>query len=155
WQGTDGDWQLAKGTLRSLGKQGTALCDTLRGGRGVSRCRVVAEGASAVSLLFQYTPRIAGFECRLDGKGVTLADAKGKTIWSDPKIRLAKGTAYRLEGIVDTDRIMVRVLDDAGNVLVASVERYVSDTNNDRIGTLGVSCAGGPAIFSDWSWTAP
>ena len=155
WQGTDGDWQLAKGTLRSLGKQGTALCDTLRGGRGVSRCRVVAEGASAVSLLFQYTPRIAGFECRLDGKGMTLADAKGKTIWSDPKIRLAKGTAYRLEGIVDTDRIMVRVLDDAGNVLVASVERYVSDTNNDRIGTLGVSCAGGLATFSDWSWTAP
>jgi len=154
WQATAGEWQLAKGTLRSTGKQGTALCDKVRGARGVFRCRVVAEGASGVSLLFQHTPG-NGFECRLDGKGVTLADAKGKTIWSDAKVQLAKGKAYRLEGIVDTDRVMVRVRDDAGKVLVESVERYVSDTNNDRMGTLGVSCTGGPAIFSDWSWTAP
>jgi hypothetical protein len=154
WTATSGDWQLAKGTLRCTSDEGMALCDQVRGARGVFHCEVTAEGATGVSLLFQRSPE-AGFECRLDGKGVTLADAKGKTMWSDPKVPLAKGASYQLEGVVDTDRVMVRVLDAAGKVLVQSVERYVSDTNNDRVGVLGVSCTGGPAVFSGWSWKAP
>jgi hypothetical protein len=154
WTATSGDWQLARGTLRCTSDTGTALCEQVRGARGVFRCRVTADGATGVSLLFQRSPE-AGFECRLDGKGVTLADAKGKTMWSDPSVRLAKGRTYQLAGIVDTDRVMVRVLDEAGKALIESVERYVSDTNNDRMGVLGVSCTGGPATFSGWSWTAP
>ena len=62
---------------------------------------------------------------------------------------------YRLEGVVDTDRVQIRLLDATGKVMAESVERYVSDTNNERVGQLGVSCAGGTATFTDWSWTAP
>ena len=152
WRAVAGDWELADGNLRGTAGKGVsrALCETVRGARGAYRCRVTAESATSVALLFQHGDD-AGFACRLDATGTALLDGKGEALWSDPEIRLAKGRTYILEGVVETDRVSVRVRDADGKTLVESVERYVSDTNNERVGVLGVSCTGGAAIFRDWS----
>jgi hypothetical protein len=155
WQSASTRWTLTNGRLRGEPGDGAieAHCQTVRGARGVFRCRAISKGATELSLTFQHADS-AGFVCRLNGKGLALAEATGKVLWSDDKLKLKQGTSYQLEGIVDTDRVMIRVRDDSGKVLAESVERYVSDTNNDRVGCLGVDCADGAAEFSDWGWSA-
>lgn len=158
WQAAGGQWKLADGTLAGTADQtpAQARCTTVQGARGVFRCRAVSHGATGLSLLFQQAPDgTAGFACQLNQQGLKLNDASGKTLWSSDAVRLAQEVPYRLEGVVDTDRVRIRLLDDTGKVLAESVERYVSDTNNERVGQLGVSCTGGRATFTDWSWTAP
>ena len=78
----------------------------------------------------------------------------GKTLWQSGDVDLSAGVPYVLEGIVSTDRVRVRILDDAGGLLVESVDRYVSDANNRREGGIALLCWG-EAEFSAWSFEAP
>jgi len=160
WRAESGQWAWADNSHQRLARrdrQGTASarCEALQGGRGTFHCRVTLAGATAASLLFQLSPDgREGFEARFSADGLALRDAAGQTLWQGGEARCAGTGEFVLEGIVATDRIRVRLLDAGGRVLTASLERYVSDTNNARTGALGVRCEGGPAEFREWRWTA-
>lgn len=154
----NGDWQWQDGESTHLAcvgaPPGQVVATTVRGSRGVFSCDVEpGDGARSVSLLFQVGgDGKLGFECRL-GDGCELRSLAGETLWRDPAFALKPGTRYRVEGRVITDRVLLRVLDAEGKELVTSLDCYVSDTNNDRVGAIGFA-ATGPAVFSNWVFTA-
>lgn len=158
WLAEAGQWVWGDDTHKTLRRQdrdglGAARCEAIQGARGGFRCRAKALGAEAVSLRFQVSPDgSAGFECRLAADGLALRTVAGQVLWETKEARLADGTEVVLEGLVTTDRVKIRVSAADGRVLAESVERYVSDANNDRSGFLGLGCEGGPAEFWDWGW---
>lgn len=159
WRVLDGQWKWRnpeKSVLEGIAKDGaaTALCLNARGARCLFRCRAVPkEGTQSVSLLFQVNPDLSqGFECRLEN-GVLLQSLDGRELWRKDDFAWKTGKAYILEGIVVTDRVSVRVLDDAGKALLRSEECYVTQTNNDREGLIGFRIKGASAEFSEWSVT--
>jgi hypothetical protein len=160
WRALNGQWDWQDDAHQGLRcREGagvaTAVGATITGGRGTFRGRAKALGATAVALLFQVSPDgREGFECRLGPEGLALRTSTGQVLWEGNTVRCAAGTAVTLEGVVTTDRVRIRVLDAEGKLLAESLERYVSDTNNARLGGLGFRCEGGPAEFSAWSWTA-
>jgi len=160
WFAETGQWTWTDATRKVLRRQdrkgtGTARSEAIQGSRGTFRCRAKAMGATAVSLRFQVSPDgAAGFECRLAADGLAMRTTTGQTLWQTADLRLTEGAEVLLEGIVTTDRVRVRVADTEGRVLAESVERYVSDTNNSRVGLLGLRCEDGPAEFRDWNWSA-
>ncbi len=159
WRAIEGKWRLDESgkVLRQVATaaSGTALFNGLAGAAGSFRCTVVPRGAAAVALLFQVDEELTeGFECRL-GQGVQLRTLEGKILWEDTAFPWRRDQRYVLQGIVMTDRIQVRIRDTEGNELSRSVERYVADTNNDRIGVIGFRTQGGRADFSDWARHEP
>jgi hypothetical protein len=160
WRVDSGRWSWAEVPGRTLvcqDREGTASvrCEAIQGSRGTFRCRVKPAGAKAVSLLFQFSlDGAAGFECRLGSDGLAMRSSAGQTLWQAAEPRVSTAPEVFLEGMVTTDRVKVRVVGSDGKILAESVERYVSDTNNTRVGLLGLRCEDGPAEFSDWSWTA-
>lgn len=132
---------------------GEAHCSMIKGARGTFSVRV-EPGAKArsVALLFQVDPKgRLGFELRLGVGGCELRTFAGDVLWKDPELTLSAGKWAILEGMVLTDRLQVRIADGTGKELAASPDCYVSDTNNERVGHLGVRCHG-PAEFADWKW---
>jgi hypothetical protein len=160
WRATGGQWDWQDEAHQVLRRRdnagvGTVVCAAIKGARGTFRCQATATGASAVALLFQLSPDgREGFECRLGPDGLTLRALAGAVLWEGNAVRCVSGTTVILEGVVTTDRVRLRVLDAAGKLLAESLERYVSDTNNNRVGGIGLRSEGGPAEFRDWRWTA-
>ncbi|MBN2449995.1 MAG: hypothetical protein JXR77_06380 [Lentisphaeria bacterium] len=158
WRALAGDWRWIGPpgqTLRQSASEGaaTALAPMVRGARGRFRCRVTPAGAHGVSLLFQHAENGQdGFECCLAEDGTSLRTAAGKVLWTSPAVRCQAGQERVLEGIVATDRVRVRVLDAEGRSLCESVDCYVSDTNNERVGILGLRCRDGAAEFRGWEF---
>lgn len=158
-----GQWDWADDTrsrARQTGAAESASCIAtgIAGSRGLWRCTVVVqEGAQGAGLLFQANQDgTQGFLLLLADDGVAAYELARPTTprWENPAVRWAPGEAYVLEGLVQTDRVTVRVLDATqGRVLAESPALYVSSANNDRIGHLGFAARGGPAEFSDWSFT--
>jgi hypothetical protein len=72
-------------------------------------------------------------------------------LWHDGAFRPEAGTTYTLVGNVHTDRVVGQVLRDA-NVLTGSPTVYVSQTNNERTGCIGLLSEGGTAVFSGWAF---
>jgi hypothetical protein len=157
WRGLSGTWELQEhggnAVLAGAAEQGTAvsLNGRTRAAKGVYGATVVPQGnCKSASLLFQVSDDLQqGFECRL-GDRVLLRSLDGRDLWEQGGFAWKAGEAYRLEGIVVTDRVSLRVLDAAGAVLLESEECYVSDTNNTRQGGLGFKLEGGAARFSEW-----
>lgn len=156
WRLAGGEWQWANEAKTALAQisgaaDAAALNTATKAAKGVYSARVTpGDGATAVGLLFQASPDMKkGFELRIE-KGVQLRTLDGRVLWRDDGFEWAPGTVYVLEGKVITDRVLVRVMDDAANVLARSHDCYVSDSNNAREGGIGFRTAG-PAAFSAWS----
>ncbi|MBI2301058.1 MAG: hypothetical protein HYU66_19275 [Armatimonadetes bacterium] len=149
WTVLAGTWKpLPNGVEQTGTETATALCGRLRGSQAVWRCDATpGVGCRAVALVFQADPKLAaGFLCRL-GTDVRLEGLDGRVLWRKDGVALVAGKRYRLEGHVETDRVRIRVLDEAGAPLAESSACFISDTNNDRVGVLGVRSEGGPARF--------
>ena len=154
WLILDGDWGWADKSatmLQQNGEAGAAINLELSGARCVFRGRVnPADGAKSASLLFQVSRDLKeGFECKL-GQGLRLESLDGRTLWQRDDFEWRPREAYILEGIVITDRVLIRAYDSKGNLLVESDQCFISDANNTRVGHLGFRSEG-PAEFSNWS----
>ena len=154
WEWGDDDQTL----LRQTEKPTSASClnTTVTGARGTWRCAVKApDGTTAAGLLFQVNKELTeGFALLLTPQGARLLDLgqKGRVLWESDKAKLTAGTPFVLEGLVQTDRLVARVLSaDGKTVIVESPPVYVSDKNNEREGCLGVRTEGGVAEFPSWS----
>lgn len=155
WNVIEGQWRTLKepeGALEITAGPATALSNQVQGTRGRWRCQVTPScETSSVSLLFQVSPDLKkGFECRL-GKGAVLRELSGRTLWTGADFAWRAGVTYVLEGNVLTDRVAVRILDAQGAVRAESEETYVSDTNNTRLGVLGVRGDDKGTRFSSFS----
>lgn len=153
WQAQAGQWSLEAGGALVATAEGVCVNRPTEGAKGTWRVTVTGAGdAGRVSLLFQAAADLAeGFAVELDAAGVRLLDLAltGQPRWQATSVSLGTGT-LTLEGVVETDRVRIRVLRD-GQPLVESPTVYVSDRNNTRRGILGVQ-TGGPATFSDWGY---
>ncbi len=157
WTLTGGAWAWAneaRTALRQEAKEGTAAAvnTAMTGSKGVYGATLTAEpGAQSVSLLFQVSPDMKeGFEARLEN-GVVLRTLSGRTLYEKPDFAWTPGAPYVVEGVVVTDRVSMRILDTAGNVLLKTDDFYVSDTNNTRIGGIGFQTINGAALVADWA----
>jgi len=154
----DGKWTWTGGDhprLHQTGKpaRAIALNRNITESRGTWRCRVKLTDASTIAgLVFQASPDLKqGFACLLTPKGARLEDLDGKAMWEDAKPERSPGSEYVLEGKVDIDRVAVRVLAaDGRTVLTECPDVYVPDSNNERVGSLGLLASNGPAQF--WGW---
>jgi len=160
---TKGDGKWAWGDddhtrFRQTAKPTSASClnTTLTGTKGTWRCVVNApDGTSAAGLLFQVSKELTeGFALLLTRDGVRLTDLaqNGAVLWESPGAKLLPNKSLVLEGLVQTDRLVARVLTaDGKTVIVQSPPVYVSDRNNGRDGCLGLRTEEGAAEFSSWS----
>jgi hypothetical protein len=157
WSVTAGDWEWTDDTKQAVRQtaasgEATVLNNAVQGDRAVFRCQVMpGDGVEAVGVLFQMSPDLKeGFACRL-GKGVQLNAMDGRTLWRKDDFAWSAGKPYIVEGIVVTDRVSIRVLDEKDAVLVQSDMCYVTDANNTRQGVLGFRTENGTAEFTEWS----
>jgi hypothetical protein len=160
WQ-ADGAWMFKGDSQKILtyagGKASDAMNPTVRGGKGSWRCLVAPSEATSAALLFQVSDDgKIGFASAVrvskDSMTLELLDLTGKTLRSGKPIEHKPGTSYLLEGIVMTDRVRGRVLTADGKTVLADTgDSYVSDTNNTRVGHLGLRAAGA-AEFAAWSF---
>ena len=164
WLGLgEGKWEWLDAQQQRLGQTAagartSVLSRDLTGTQGLYRCRVtVPEGTGAAGLLFQADPDLQrGFAVVLSREGqapsARLEDLSGRTLWEDKEHAWTPGTAYVLEGYVETDRVRCRALAaDGTTALAESPACYVTATNNERRGHLGFTTRGGPAEFAEWS----
>jgi hypothetical protein len=153
WQSQAGEWSLGAGGALVAAAEGVGLNQLVEGAKGTWRVTVSGAGdAGRVALLFQTAADLSeGFAVELDAAGARLLDLalSGQPRWQATNASLGAG-ALTLEGIVETDRVRIRVLRD-GQPLVESPTVYVSERNNTRRGILGVQ-TDGPATFSDWGY---
>lgn len=160
WRVVSGDWEWAtKSAIRQSGAADAAssVSSDISGARGAWRCAVkVPEGTKGAGLLFQVSPDLKeGFVILLSPEQVALYDlAQPDTPrWESPDFEWAAGQECLLEGLVQTDRVVARLVSaDGKRLLTESPAVWVSDTNNDRVGHLGLTTRGGPADFSSWSF---
>jgi len=159
WQPVKGEWRWTDGENKVLAGssadgEAIALNRNARGAKAIYRCRVTPGAQTkAVGLLFQVSPDLsAGFECRL-GDGAMVVSRDGRTLWRNAEFQWQAGKEYALEGIVLTDRVLLKIYDERDTLLVKSDECWVSDANNTREGVLGARVEGGSAKFRDWQVT--
>jgi len=160
WRVVDGDWKWAtKSSLAQTGAADVASCiaNQLTGAKGAWRCRVkLPEETKGAGLLFQVSPDLAeGFICLLGAGSIALYDLAQADAprWESSEFEWEAGQEYVLEGLVQTDRVVARLLAaDGKTVLDESEAVWVSDKNNDRMGHLGLTTRGGPAEFTGWSF---
>ena len=157
WVVRGGDWHWIDGAQTAMAQEaahGTAavISTVLTGARGVYSATVTSgPEAEAVSLLFQVSPDLReGFELRL-GEGAVLRNMAGRILFEHRGFAWTPETSYLLEGIVETDRVSLRITDTEGNVLLRADDFYVSDRNNTRIGGIGFQTINGTATFADWT----
>ena len=159
WQIVAGNWNWPETSERptvigdGTAEAARALCDRVSGARGVWSATVTpGPNAESAALWFQVNPALTGgFILRLEDSEAALLTVGGRVLWQTTSEHPLSNATYTLEGIVATDRVRVRVLDASRQPLVESSDCYVSDTNNDRTGILGLEVVGGTATFSEWS----
>ena len=161
-QGLGTGWRILNGTwtwveagkvLGCGGGKGESrvLSTDIKGVLGIWHGDIVpSDGTEAVGLLFQADPeQKEGFLCRVTRDKCALETLAGSILWEVSHGALKPGEHVRIDGIVRTDRVSVRITGEKGEVIAVSPERYVSDKNNTRNGFLGfmgengkVSCEG-------------
>ena len=147
----DGKWNWANQERKRLVQAGpcrqavaldTAKARTL--GTSSYFVRKSAE-AKAAGLIFQADEALAsGFLALMTDDGPRLETLDGKTLWQADKWTADPNREYRLEGVVMTDRVSLRVYDgtDPSQLLTASPDVYVPESNNSRSGYFGVIARG-------------
>ena len=158
WSELSGAWKWSPNRGRQLVQtaagEATCLETQTTGAKGTWRCDALwPEGTEGVGLLSQANADLTeGFRVLLTEGHVSLTDlAQPETPrWQADSAELKPGSRYTLEGLVQTDRIVVRVL-RGEQLLAESPAAYVSDTNNERQGCIGFTCTG-PAQFARWSF---
>lgn len=136
---------------------GTALSTGLSGAKGAWRCRVVlSTGTGTAGLCFQVAPALdEGFACLVGADGVRLVALarQEEVLWSAKLPSWRPGSPLVIEGLVQTDRVVARVLAGDGKTLLAeSAPVYVPDSNNVRRGHIGLATRNGPAEFASWTF---
>ncbi len=120
---------------------------------GTSSCFVrKSPETEAAGLVFQADKSLTdGFLALMTDDGPRLETVAGKTLWQADKWTVDANREYRLEGVVMTDRVSLRVYDgaDPSRLLIASPDVYVPESNNSRPGYFGV-IARGAAEFRGW-----
>ncbi len=120
---------------------------------GVSSCYVrKSRGAKAAGVVFQADRSLgSGFLALMTDDGPRLETLEGKTLWQTDEWTADANGEYRLEGVVMTDRVAMRVYDgkEPSRLVVASPDVYVPESNNSRVGYSGV-VARGAAEFRRW-----
>jgi hypothetical protein len=154
----DGAWSWvddAHARLAQTGnpKQAIALDEGISGSTGTWRCRVkLADAMTSAGLVFQANRDLSeGFAAVIAPEGFRLQNLGGKVLWQDKAWRPKPGAEYVVEGEAMTDRVAVRVFAAEGKTLLSECPAvYVSQANNNRVGSLGFLVRGGPAEFADW-----
>ncbi len=149
WVFASGDWSWRPdGALAQTSDHAaaTAIDVGLTAALGTWRATVTpGAGGPAAALLFQVDADLReGFALTL-ADGLTLTALDGRELWHAPR---PAGETLVLEGVAETDRVRARVLTPTGELLAESPMCYVSDSNNQRPGHLGLRSAGGPAVFA-------
>lgn len=161
WITTGGDWHWAneaRSALRQTARTKTAAClnTKIDGARGAWRCTVVPAKGEVLGLLFQADESLAqGFLCLLSPGRLALYGLAQPNAakWEDANCGWLPGGRYVLEGLVQTDRVVVRLLQADGRAVVAeSPAVYVPDRNNDRSGHIGFATRRGPGTFMSWEF---
>lgn len=157
-----GTWQWGDGARTGIRQttaaaSGVALNTALSGAKGAWRCRVtVPAGEGSAGLLFQVAPGLdEGFACLVGGDGARLLalSKEEEVLWSATLPSWRPGSALVLEGLVQTDRVVARVLTgDGGTLLAESPPVYVPDSNNVRKGCIGLITRGALAEFAAWTF---
>lgn len=154
----DGEWKWADEKETGLvqaqaSRQAAAIHTEKANSLGVSSCYVCkSPDAKAAGVVFQADRSLgSGFLALMTDDGPRLEALGGKTLWQADKWNADANGKYRLEGVVMTDRVAMRVYDgeDSSRLVVASPDVYVPESNNSRAGYSGV-VARGPAEF--WRW---
>ena len=154
----DGEWTWADPQQKGLEQVGPcrqAAALNMEKGRtlGVSSCMVCkSPEAKAAGVVFQADRSLgSGFLALITDDGPRLESLDGKTLWRADKWTFDANQEYRLEGVVMTDRVAMRVYDgkDPSRILVASPDVYVPEANNSRVGYSG-AIARGAAEFRRW-----
>jgi len=151
----DGAWEQTQpgGALYQTGRpqRALALAPDIQGIAGHWSCRLrLAEGATG-GLLFQADRDLGkGFLALLGPDGFRLEDTSGKVMWRDAKAASQVGQEVQVEGEVMTDRVAVRLRSADGQLLSECPAVYVPETNNRRVGLLGLVAEGGGAEFTAW-----
>lgn len=153
WHRLSGEWSVdaAARSLTLTDGEGACANRQIEGSKGIWRVTLSnADQARRASLLFQVSGDLSeGFALEVDQEGARLVDLSrpDEPRWRAAGVHLGRD-AMTLEGIVETDRVRVRIL-VGDQVVVESPAVYVSDRNNTRRGWLGVS-GDGPVRFADW-----
>ncbi|MFQ6096604.1 MAG: hypothetical protein ACE5O2_02680, partial [Armatimonadota bacterium] len=162
WRTFGGEWQWLDREPRTLRQSGTvqravALDTGVEGIMGAWRVRLKASKETrAAGLVFQGDERLSeGFAAVLaqadGGRAFRLENLQGRTLWEDDACGWKPETEYVVEGLVMTDRVAVRLLAGDGETVLSECPAvYVSQSNNDRRGHIGLLARGGPAEFSEW-----
>ncbi|MBD3176931.1 MAG: hypothetical protein GF320_17275 [Armatimonadia bacterium] len=152
WVAQAGKWSVTAEGLSLTAGSGACVNRDISGSKGRWSVRVVTQPTEPVRLMFQAAAdRETGFALEVTSEGARLLDLSrpGEPRWQSTDVTLADAP-FSLEGIVETDRVRVRVL-RGDEVLVESPTVYVTDRNNARVGYLGVT-AEGPVTLTDWSF---
>jgi hypothetical protein len=158
----DGEWKWAdpqRKVLAQVGpcRQAAALNTEKERTLGSSSCFVrKSSKTKAAGVVFQADRSLnTGFLALMTDDGPRLESLGGKTLWEADQWTASTSDEYRIEGIVATDRVAMRIYDGKtpSRLLKASPDVYVPESNNDRAGYSGV-VARGPAEFrcrgEDW-----
>ena len=162
----DGEWKWAEPEQKRLVQVGScrqaAALNIMKGrAQGTSSCFVrKSPAAKAAGVVFQADRSLtSGFLALMTDAGPRLESLSGKTLWQADQWAAGATGEYRLEGVVTTDRVAMRVYDgkDPSRLLLASPDIYVPESNNSRVGYSGV-VARGAAEFrrtgKDWCLVA-
>ena len=141
----------------AVGATGTCLRRAASGAKGAWRCRVMARGPEGrAGLVFQAGPGLTeGFACLVGVGGVRLVSLsqEAEPLWAAKVPGWGPGKAFVIEGLVQTDRVVARVLGADGETVVAeSPPIYVPDSNNTRKGHIGLTTRGSAAEFAAWAY---
>ena len=157
-----GTWEWGDGAKTSVRQtdasgSGVALDTGLSGVKGAWRCRVVVSAGTGVAGLgFQVAPGLdEGFACLVgaDGARLVALSKEQEVLWSAELPSWRLGSALVVEGLVQTDRVVARVLTgDGSRPLAESPPVYVPETNNVRKGHLALVARDGAAEFADWTF---
>ncbi len=134
-------------------RQAVALTTERPRSLGTSSCFVrKSPEAKAAGVVFQADKHLAnGFLALMTDDGPRLETLGGKVLWQADRWTADTNREVRLEGVVMTDRVSMRVYDggDPSRLLITSPDVYVPETNNSRLGHSGM-LARGAAEFRCW-----
>ena len=120
---------------------------------GMTSCFVCrSSDGEAAGVVFQADRGLEkGFLALITDKGPRLETLEGKPLWQAEQWTGDANREYRLEGVVMTDRVAMRVYagKEPARLLIASPDIYVPESNNGRAGYSGL-VARGRAEFRRW-----
>ncbi len=149
WTALSGEWSETRELITMLHQGsregGTAVAPGTRGDGGAWRCTVQPSlDAQACGLWFAASEDLkTGFRCELGPtgeKGLSLRDAEGNVLWSDPWAPCQSYRAYILEGVAEPGRVRIQLL---------SYDRATPLSQSEWIETPGASASGCLGVYTE------